>query len=109
MSNGDRKHQAQNPETDRSENRSGRIPDFASREEEAEFWDTHDFTDFLHETEPVEIVYGGSLFGPLQQIVAFRLEPDEERELRRLADETGESVSSLAHKLVSEQIRKKTT
>ncbi|MCC7353963.1 MAG: hypothetical protein IT330_09415, partial [Anaerolineae bacterium] len=24
-----------------------KIPEFATREEEAEFWDTHDFTDYL--------------------------------------------------------------
>ena len=31
------------------------IPEFASREEEAEFWDIHDFTDYLDELEPVKI------------------------------------------------------
>lgn len=32
-----------------------RIPHFTSLEEEAEFWDTHDSTDFEDEFEPVEI------------------------------------------------------
>lgn len=31
-----------------------RIPDFRSLEEEAEFWDTHDLTEFEDELEPVE-------------------------------------------------------
>ena len=35
------------------EQHKSRIPEFASREEEAEFWDTHDFTDYLDELEPV--------------------------------------------------------
>lgn len=34
---------------------SSRIPEFASREEEAAFWDTHDTTDFEDEWEPVEV------------------------------------------------------
>lgn len=36
----------------------GRIPAFNSIEEEAEFWDTHDFTDFRDLTEPVELTVG---------------------------------------------------
>jgi hypothetical protein len=38
--------------------KTSRIPEFKSREEEAEFWDTHDFTDFLDESWPVEIRVG---------------------------------------------------
>lgn len=33
----------------------GHIPSFNSVEEEAAFWDTHDITDFLEESTPVEI------------------------------------------------------
>ena len=36
-----------------TEQHKSRIPEFVSREEEAEFWDTHDFTDYLDELEPV--------------------------------------------------------
>lgn len=39
----------------------GRIPSFANIEEEAEFWDTQDFTDFVDETWPVEVIIGGEL------------------------------------------------
>ena len=31
------------------------IPQFATREEEAEFWDTHDFDDYWDELYPVNI------------------------------------------------------
>ena len=34
---------------------SGPIPEFATREEEAEFWDTHDFTDYWDELEPANV------------------------------------------------------
>jgi len=35
----------------------GKIPAFKSYEEEANFWDTHSFTDFEDEFEDVEIVF----------------------------------------------------
>lgn len=35
--------------------RVSRIPDFKSREEEAEFWDTHDVTEFWDELEPSKL------------------------------------------------------
>jgi predicted DNA binding CopG/RHH family protein len=31
-----------------------KIPKFKSEQEEREFWDTHDFTDYLDDTEPVK-------------------------------------------------------
>lgn len=37
----------------------GRIPSFNNVEEEAEFWDTHDVTDYLDEAPSVKVVYGG--------------------------------------------------
>lgn len=39
----------------------GKIPAFHSIEEEAEFWDTHDFTDFLDESSLAEISVSGEL------------------------------------------------
>ena len=40
---------------------TSRIPDFASREEEAAFWDTHDFTDYLDELHPVKVTFAAHL------------------------------------------------
>jgi len=40
----------------------GRIPAFANRDEEAEFWDTHDLTEFFGvELQPVKVTIGGEL------------------------------------------------
>jgi hypothetical protein len=39
----------------------GRIPSFANVEEEAAFWDTHDFTDFADESTPVQMTVGRDL------------------------------------------------
>jgi hypothetical protein len=38
-----------------------RIPKFASIEEEAVFWDTHDTTEFEDEFEEVEVVFADPL------------------------------------------------
>jgi hypothetical protein len=38
-----------------------KIPRFESYEEEAEFWDTHDTTEFEDEFEPVEVTFAQSL------------------------------------------------
>ena len=37
------------------------IPRFATREEEAEFWDTHDFTDYWDELEPANVLFSPNL------------------------------------------------
>ena len=37
----------------------GRIPSFNNVEEEAQFWDTHDVTDFLEEARSIKVVRGG--------------------------------------------------
>lgn len=42
-------------------NTKNRIPRFSSLREEAEFWDTHDFTDYLDEMKPVEVRFAKSL------------------------------------------------
>ena len=45
----------------------GKIPVFNSIEEEAEFWDTHDFTDFLDESAPANIEVAGELKARVEQ------------------------------------------
>lgn len=48
----------------------GRIPSFANVEEETAFWDTHDFTDFLEKSVPVQITVGQELAERLRQEAA---------------------------------------
>ena len=37
------------------------IPDFATRQEEADFWDTHDFADYWDDWEPVDVKFSDDL------------------------------------------------
>ena len=41
------------------------IPQFATREEEAEFWDTHDFTDYWDQLQPISVTFGDDLGSPI--------------------------------------------
>ena len=52
----------------------GCIPAFADIEEEAAFWDTHDFTDFLAESTPVAITIGPDL----AERLTVRLDQDDQ-------------------------------
>ena len=41
------------------------IPEFATREEEAAFWDTHDFADYWDQLRPAEVHFGDDLGSPI--------------------------------------------
>ena len=47
--------------SEQSEPRKSRIPEFSSIEEEAEFWDTHDTTEFEDEFKPVQVRFAKNL------------------------------------------------
>ena len=78
-----------------------RIPEFASREEEAEFWDTHDFTDYLDELEPVKV----RVANPLSASVQVRFDTETDRELEVRAQEQGVKKSTLVRMIVKEWLR----
>jgi hypothetical protein len=48
------------------------IPEFASREEEARFWDTHDLADYWGELRPVKVRFSKNLSEGLH----IRLDPE---------------------------------
>ncbi len=70
------------------------IPDFTSIEEEAEFWDTHDFTDYEHELEPVEF----EIAKPLKStwMLSIRLDKETFDALQSIAKPKGLGASTLA-------------
>jgi hypothetical protein len=81
--------------------RKSRIPEFASREEEAEFWDTHDFTDYLDELEPIKV----RVANPLSASVQVRFDTETDRELEEHAQEKGVKKSTLVRMVVKEWLR----
>lgn len=82
----------------------GRIPSFNNVEEEAEFWDTHDYTDYQEGTRPVTIVVGGEL----AERLTLGLEPVDSEALARLAQAKGIGPSTLVRLWVKERLRQET-
>lgn len=78
------------------------IPDFASIEEEAEFWDTHDLTEFEDELEPVEF----TIAQPLKQtwMLSIRLDKETFDALREIAKPKGLGASTLARMWILEEL-----
>ena len=51
-----------------------KLPKFASVQEEAIFWDTHNSTEFLADTEPVDVALGDAR--PAKRLITLRRDPD---------------------------------
>jgi hypothetical protein len=79
----------------------GRIPAFANVEEEAAFWDTHDFTDFADESVPVQIAVGPEL----AERLTLRLDRADRQELIARARKMGIAPSTLARMWLKERLR----
>ena len=79
----------------------GRIPAFNTIEDEAEFWDTHDFTDYLDESRPIEIEVGPEL----AERFTLRLGRAEQAELVSRAEARGTDAAALARAWIEERLR----
>jgi hypothetical protein len=79
----------------------GKIPSFASIEEEAEFWDTHDTTDLLDDWEPVEL----SVSEQFRETLTLRLAAADRDTLAQIAEREGVEPAELARKWVTEHLR----
>jgi len=77
-----------------------KIPQTDSVEELAQFWDTHDLTDFEGELEEVrERVF------ERQTVVRVRLQPEEGEALKKVAESRGVSHADLVRQWVLERIQ----
>ncbi|HET7034368.1 MAG TPA: CopG family antitoxin [Thermomicrobiaceae bacterium] len=80
----------------------GRIPAFQNIEEEAEFWDTHDVTEFMGvELQPVEVTVGPELADRL----TVRLDRADREALTKRARAMGIGPSTLARIWLKERLR----
>ncbi len=79
-----------------------KIPQTDSITELAQFWDTHDLTDFTDQLEEVpEPVFARK---PVTMLT-IRLQPDEAEALERLATATGVEQATLIQEWVREKLR----
>lgn len=81
----------------------GSIPSFYTIEEEAEFFDTHDFSEFWHELQPAEVrrIYSKNMH--------IRLDDTMDRELDQLATQAGMKKATLARQWLKERIQQEKT
>jgi CopG antitoxin of type II toxin-antitoxin system len=77
------------------------IPEFATIEEEAKFWDTHSTADYEDEFKPVRVRFGRRLSSG----VTIRLDPDTLQKLRALAQERGIGPTTLIRMWVLERLK----
>ncbi len=81
--------------------KESRIPEFKSIAEEAEFWDTHDFTDYQDEFKPVRVRSAMNL----SRGITIRLDPETLGALRAQAQEKGIGPTTLARMWILEHLR----
>jgi len=78
-----------------------RIPQFANREEEAAWWDTHDLADYQDEFKTVRVRFAKNL----SEGITVRLDPETLTELRQQAHAKGVGPTTLARMWILEQLR----
>lgn len=82
------------------EQKRRRIPHFKTREEEAEFWDTHSLADFADELRPVQLKEER----PLGHILGVRLDAWTIETLAAIGREKGIGPSTLARIWIMERL-----
>lgn len=79
-----------------------RIPEFKDEQEESEFWDTHDSTQFLEETTPVDTRFSGPR--PRKVHISLRLDQEMIDDLKAVAGRYGIGYQTLIRMWVAEQL-----
>lgn len=77
-----------------------RIPTFATIQEEAAFWDTHDTGDYEDEFRPVRVKFAKNL----SSAVSIRLDANTLDELRKQAAKKGIGPTTLARMWILEHL-----
>lgn len=78
------------------------IPEFKSEQEEAEFWDTHDSTDYLEQTEAVEVSFVDAR--PPKKSISLRIDAETIDTLKDVAARKGIGYQTLIRMWVMERL-----
>lgn len=86
------------------EKKKSKLPDFnkMSYEEMAEFWDTHEFTEFKDELKDVDIVF--ELDKPRTESLVLRIQKNIKDKLEKVARSKGLNISTLARMWLMEKL-----
>ena len=79
-----------------------KIPQFKTEQEEADFWDSHDSTDFLDETEAVDVTFVDAR--PAMKQISLRLDPSVISQLKSLARSKGVGYQTMIRMWVMERL-----
>jgi predicted DNA binding CopG/RHH family protein len=80
-----------------------KIPRFADDQEEAGFWDTHDSTDYLDETEPVDVEFVDAR--PPKTQISLRIDAETVHRLKVVARRKGVGYQALIRMWVMERLQ----
>ena len=80
-----------------------KIPTFADDRDEAAFWDVHDSTDYLEDTEPVEMSFVDAR--PPKAQISLRIETETVERLKQLARRKGVGYQTLIRMWVTERLQ----
>lgn len=83
-----------------------KIPQFKTEQEEADFWDSHDSTDFFDETEAVNVTFVDAR--PSMKQISLRLDPSVIDKLKSLAVGKGIGYQTMIRMWVMERLGQET-
>lgn len=87
--------------TERKRETNSRIPEFKSREEEAEWFDSHDMADYQDEFKTVRVRFAKNL----SEALNIRLDKETLASLRAKAHEQGIGPTTLVRMWILEHLR----
>ena len=79
-----------------------KIPQFKTEQEEADFWDSHDSTDFLDETKAINVTFVDAR--PSMKQISLRLDPSIIDKLKSLAVGKGIGYQTMIRMWVMERL-----
>ena len=79
-----------------------KTPKFATLQEEADFWDTHDSTDYLDNTTAVDVTFVAAR--PRKAQISLRLDPQTIAQLKTVATRRGVGYQTLIRMWVLERL-----
>ena len=87
---------------EKSNEKPKRLPRFRSIEEEAEFWDTHDSTEFEHLFRPTRVRFAEHV----EHILSVPLDPRVIDRLARMGRESGLGLNKVVAQLIAEGLER---
>ena len=77
-----------------------KIPEFKNREEEAKFWETHSFSEFVDELKPVKVHFAKNL----SEGITIRFDQQTLNKIRELAHKKGLGPTTLARMWIMDHL-----